>query len=446
MFAPSLALLVLLAGTAPASDPASLVDQLGSPRFAERERAASGLLELGAGALPALRGARSARDAEVRTRASAILDRIESDLMVRPTLVALDFRDRPLAEVLRTLSDRSRMVLRPDEPDDRDSWPARKVSLESPEPVPFWAAIDRLCDAGGLRYSPGAVPDVSGRERAGLLLSQGKPRGRAASDQGPFRVKVMRIHHSRDRIFETDDGPDAPAAETAEEFEVQLEVFAEPRLLIGQVGPLVLSEAIDERGRSLRPPAQGEAAQGDDDSSYDDQNFGQGAVTLLIPLRFPNPPCAAIGRLRGSVPILVASRKEGPLDLPLADAAVKVHSNGDLRVKVHEFKPEADGMPATIELSVRPGPDAANGPSPRSGENPIVATATALEHQVEVVDAKGRILPWSLTSQEVQGDGNRVTIAISPPEEAGPPARLLIYGLSRATVRVPFEFKDIPTP
>ena len=28
----------------------------------------------------------------------------------------------------------------------------RPITLESPQPVPFWAAIDRLCQAGRIRF------------------------------------------------------------------------------------------------------------------------------------------------------------------------------------------------------------------------------------------------------------------------------------------------------
>src|SRR5690348_11567137 len=79
-------------------DPATLVERLGAPRYAEREEAAKALERSGAAAVPALRAARKARDPEVRARAAALLERIESGLMVRPTTVRLDYRDRPLNE------------------------------------------------------------------------------------------------------------------------------------------------------------------------------------------------------------------------------------------------------------------------------------------------------------------------------------------------------------
>src|SRR4051812_47892529 len=88
---------------APGLGPDALIARLGSPRYADREAATAALRRLGPAALPALRSARSARDAEVRARAAALLERVESELMVRPTLVRLDYRDRPLAEVVKDL-------------------------------------------------------------------------------------------------------------------------------------------------------------------------------------------------------------------------------------------------------------------------------------------------------------------------------------------------------
>jgi len=451
VFAPSLTLVVLLLAGAgpspspsPAPDHATLIEQLGSPRFSEREQAATALRELGADALPALRTARSAGDAEVRTRAAAILDRVECELMVLPTLVKLDFREQPLGEILKALGERSRMVMLPEDPENQATWQDRRISLQAPAPVPYWTAVDRLCAAGMLRFSLGASPDAVGREQPGLLLSAGKPKVRPESDQGPFRVKVTRLHHSRDRNLDAED--DDPEAEVVEEFHVQLEVWAEPRLLIGQVGPLTLIEAADDRGRSLLPPADAKETVEVEDESYDDEAFGQGAVQLQASLKFPASPAKTIRRLRGSVPILVAARKAEPLDLPLSGPLGQLQSNGEVRVIVHEVKNDPDGSAVSIALTVRPASDPAVGAVARSGEGPSPSAASALEQQIEIADAKGQIHSWSLTNQEAQGDGIRVTLSVIPNEPDSAPTRLRVFGLSRATIVVNFDFKDVPVP
>jgi hypothetical protein len=127
----TVALLAMIAvlGLAPGADPADLVARLGSPRFAEREAAASALERLGRGALPALRGALGSKDPEVQTRAAELATRIERDLMVRPTTVTLDFRDRPLDEVVRAVADRSGIPVAL-VPENAALWQGRRVTLE----------------------------------------------------------------------------------------------------------------------------------------------------------------------------------------------------------------------------------------------------------------------------------------------------------------------------
>src|SRR4051812_44376729 len=106
----NLALIILL-GQVPAADPAALVAQLGSPRYADREAATAALERMGRTALAPLRAARDARDPEIRTRAAALVHTIEGTLLTQPTLVTLDFVDRPLPEVIKALSDQTGIKL-----------------------------------------------------------------------------------------------------------------------------------------------------------------------------------------------------------------------------------------------------------------------------------------------------------------------------------------------
>src|SRR5262249_30564213 len=141
-----------------APDPAALVERLGAPRYAEREAAAAALERAGAAAVPALRAGRRARDPEVRARAAALLERVESALMVRPTAVRLDYRDRPLTDVVADLATQCGMPVLLD-PENAQEWSRRRVSLREDGPVTFWRALDRLCREGGLHAVVGPRSD-----------------------------------------------------------------------------------------------------------------------------------------------------------------------------------------------------------------------------------------------------------------------------------------------
>ena len=180
--------------------------------------------------------------------------------------------------------------------------------------------------------------------------------------------------------------------------------------------------------------------------AYDDQPFGQGAVQVQVGLKFPDRPQArSIRRLRGAIPLTIAARKSDPLVVPLAGAAGRSFGEGDSRLTVHEYKAEPGGMGAALELTLRPGPRP-DLPPDAPGAEAAGSPLPTLEHQLEILDSMGRILPWSLSSQEIRGDGLRLTLAIAPSEESGAPDRLRLYGLTRSSARVTFEFTDVRMP
>src|SRR5262245_40551804 len=84
--------------------PAELANKLGNRSFAEREKAAKKLEELGAIALPALRASCLSADLETKRRAVVVMERIEDramqEAMVKPTPIHLRVEGRPLAEAL----------------------------------------------------------------------------------------------------------------------------------------------------------------------------------------------------------------------------------------------------------------------------------------------------------------------------------------------------------
>jgi len=200
MLGAKLALVVLL-GQVPVADPAALVERLGSPRYTEREEAAGALERLGRQAVAALRAARDDRDPEIRTRTSALLNKIEGALLTQPTLVTLDFQDRPLPEVVKALSESTGIKLGLI-PENSPTWPNRRISLREATPLPFWKAMDRLCDVAQLQFNFGTHGFPTANREAVFPLLDGGPRPAApTSDSGPFRVSLLSLHYQRDVAF-----------------------------------------------------------------------------------------------------------------------------------------------------------------------------------------------------------------------------------------------------
>lgn len=79
----------------PSTDIAGLVEQLGASRYASRIAAEGKLVGLGRMSLPALRVGAASKDAEIRARSAALLERIEGASLIEPTRSGSTFA-RPL--------------------------------------------------------------------------------------------------------------------------------------------------------------------------------------------------------------------------------------------------------------------------------------------------------------------------------------------------------------
>ena len=213
MFAPVLLTLVL--ASASADDPpdaVTLIGRLGSDSFDDRVAAYKALERLGGAALPALRAAADTSDMRVRSRVRALIEsigrQVEADRFARPTMIQPDFRTRPLGEFVDALNDRYDLGLSlrlgpepgrglrmfdPGEPGRLRELRAREIRTRTARPLPYWEAIDRLCEAGAVRYGMSTPPGF-GTVRGALVLMADRTGRGPVSDSGPFRVQITWGH------------------------------------------------------------------------------------------------------------------------------------------------------------------------------------------------------------------------------------------------------------
>ncbi|QEH33739.1 hypothetical protein OJF2_22450 [Aquisphaera giovannonii] len=439
------------------SDPRSLIEQLGSSRYAEREAAEEALARLGTLAVPSLKMAASSRDLEVRSRAAALLKKIEESVLTQPTLVALDYRDLPLGEVVRSLSERTgmRLVLFPP---NQPRWNTDRITLEEPRPLPFWKALDRLCAESRL------LPDASqrapdGREGQAVLLMD--RRGRPifpTCDSGPFRLTLAALEYRRHIGFASDmteppmppagprpaQAPPPPRTVATSHFSAQIQLAAEPRLSVTLAGLPLVTEAVDEKGHSLAVPAAGPPQSPVPFNAV--RPFARDAastafLTTPVPLMRPEEPGKVIKVLRGSIPILAVARQADPLVVPLAGAAGKSFDRGDLHIEIHDIRSGPNDRGRQIDLTARvaSGSDAPGADSPATPGS----SADLRGPQIEILDAKGQPIPWFRTGMEPEE--SRLTIGLAG-QIAADARELRFYKVSESRVAVPFEFKDLPMP
>jgi hypothetical protein len=369
-------LLTLVLASASAGDQSeavALIGRLGAESFDERVAAYEALEALGAEAMPALRAAADTSDTRVRSRVCALIEsigrQVEADRFARPTMIRLDFRTRPLGEVVDDLNERYDLGLslrlgpEPgrgargfdfDEPDRLKKLKSREVKPRAARPLPFWEAIDRLCEAGALRYGISARQGLGTRAGSLLLMADRAGRG-PVSDFGPFRVQFTGVHPLFDRDVAPNRGGRRPRVRLADvgSLTVPLAVLAEPGLLLRQNGPVVVTEATDDRGRSLVPSAPTELDPGP--AARSRQVVGDSsAIEVDAVLAAPDQPGKVIRRLRGKVPVTAIARGSDPMVIPLKGDGVpgRPYSTRDLTLIIDEVS-LAPGAPAWVKVTVR---------------------------------------------------------------------------------------------
>src|SRR5262249_52034485 len=130
-----------------------------------------------------------------------------ADRLTQPTLVTLDFRDRPIAEVVAAIAQRSgKWVFEQDgfrkdgAGEGNAQWGLRRIRLEAPDPVPFWEAIDRLAEAGRVGREM-TMYGHDGRVSTAVLVGRSGGDDGQAYYAGPFRVGLLGVHEHRDVVF-----------------------------------------------------------------------------------------------------------------------------------------------------------------------------------------------------------------------------------------------------
>lgn len=444
-----------------------LVARLGANRYSDREAASKALEGLGRPALPVLRAARDSRDPEIRTRASGLVHRIEDALLTQATRVRLDFQRAPLTDVVRSIGQQAgfHVVLYPD---NLRNWKAQRVTLRQSGTVPFWKAVDLLCESAGLQPFP-ELNGVDGPREPTFALTDATARPASPTfDQGPFRVYLQGIRYESDVRFGASGMPMrlAPipnrrgplpgpvplpkptpvrkrlAPVTNEQFTARFLIAAEPRLFIGQAGSLRITEAVDSRGHSLVPS----------DESGASRRFGffstmNGPILQLqAHLRYPANPGESIRRLRGVVPLTISSRGPDPLVVPLdAQGLGKRFTNPDVEITLLAIRTTSNAVPQTqIDLAIRPGARPGAVDPAEAGPFGDVYRPDLHRQQLEIADSRGRLVSWFPSG--VDSENARITLTLPTASAAGSLKELRYYTLTRTSLHLAFAFTDVPMP
>lgn len=458
-------LVALMAGV----DPHALVSQLGSPRYSEREAATVALEKLGEAALPVLREARLDRDPEVKSRAEFLLDAIERGMLTRSAMIRLSKERLSYTDVVEEVGKAEGVAIQFNE-----RGPLASRTLQNPpgESVTFWPLVDRMGLAphweaeagfGGRGFGgPGfGGPGFGGQgmrppQVFSLIAKTGG--GGQSHDTGPFRLTARPPSLSFepqpfDAGFRAPGTGRAPRPERELDFVVPIELMAEPRLTLRALGVIQVLEAVDDLGQSLTSSARGIA---DPNAAMLRGEQSSPVLPFQVRLKPLTQRGKVLRRLRGIIPVEVEARKIEPSVIPFSPNPQGEHnpvSCGGTTVLVHSLAPAADGSGSyQLEVSFRQDSSRVMGLNGRNANRrmqELLGDSDPLWRNLEIVDASGQpmIMSEQRTLSVTIDGGIRKALTIAP-REAGssPPSEMRYHGEIRATVDVPFEFRDLRLP
>lgn len=357
----------------------------------------------------------------------------------KPSLVALDFNDRPLTEVVAAIAARSGNSVVMQFSNDPPNNP-RKITLQAAEPVPFWDAIDQLCAQTKIQRSLNDGGS-NGAMRANVsLYGPGGDPG-PAQYTGPLRLGKFTLQAHFRRSFTSSP---RSVIEPEDGYRAEFEVLPEPRVLAIRTGPLAGLEAIDDTGRSLLDPKITDPEK----VSGPVNGFALGGYQSLVRVKLaaPHPNSRRLKLLKGRMPVEIAVPPKAPtLVIELAEATGKSFKTGDLAIAIEEFTTKP-GQPTVLKLVARI--EGARGPGGASSKPLAWARSSMIAKSLEVVDSEGRTLTANSAGTS-GGDELRLTyqfVSAVPGRAGATPKSLRVYAPEWVAWDVPFEFRDVPLP
>jgi hypothetical protein len=430
------ALLLLTTGAVaappdPAVDPArvtALVAQLGSPDYRAREKAGRDLLALGDRALPALKAALpTLADPEANRRLQVIVARLDAERLRAPRRVTLKVVNKKPEDVLDEIARQTGYKI---DYDARERTVDRRVSLDFAD-LPFWEALDRVCDAAEL-----TVKEMNEDGTVGVYYYDNfSPH---VCYDGPFKVIATNFNSGRGLQL-SGLSRKQPSPRQPEYLSLNLSVQSEPKAPVVGIGNPTVTKAIDDRGVSLVPV--GESPDAPHESLYlgaspmfrsFNTNFGIGLVRS-------DRSAETLKEIRGKVPVQLLADTRPEVVVPDLLTVKKQRFTGrsvELEVASVDFRNDL----LTLELQFRR----------RAGDPDDYTWLNTLAARVEVLDAAGAKLRPNGVTNQTNGPGVcGMTVQFTVPggpTKVGKPATLQFVEWVTVTREVNFVLKDVPLP
>ena len=301
-----------------------LIVQLGDRDFAHRQDATRQLRQFGDAILPVLLQARTRCEPEIGRRLDDLIGPMQEARVLAPRRITLPPNRLP-RDYLGLLGAQSGYSVRAD-----DLPNTTKLDLHCSN-IPFWEALDRLCDATGLSFAS------TGQDETIRLVPQTNESPYRSYD-GLFRVTAQGFRYSRTTHFAQLPRQTQFGNQFSELLSLDLMIQVEPKTFLLKLGRPRLVIAEDEDKRSMAPTGDGQL--GDSGGIYYGGNFGRGrAQQISTALMMPTKNSRQVSRIKGVIPVtLLAEQKPLVVTDRLADSKGKKFKVGNATISIEDIE------------------------------------------------------------------------------------------------------------
>jgi hypothetical protein len=342
-----------------------MIDALNADDWHARESAEAGLIALGPGIRPAMIALSTSGTPEQRTRAEAILAKLEIAAANSPTLITVHLKDVNPREVIAAIAKQAGIEI-PFWPENlwtkKSGMPLSTISIDLDQ-QPFWIALAQVCQLAGAR-----AETMNMGQGAKLTIQ----RGNAGEDwlsaprcvSGQFIVMPQLFIRSRTVSF-------LPTVTSTASDQMQLRVLVDPKADVVSVpSGAVLTQAMDDKGNSILSK---------DIARYGITDSPGLSFNISTAVAYQNDGAAKLKSLEGHLDIAVAKRVEH-LDIANVAAVVgQVQQIGKWTLTVQAC--QIDSHSGNLNLSVTV-PDQTLPPN----------DVWTLMRRIQLVDAAGKTL------------------------------------------------------
>jgi hypothetical protein len=348
---------------------------------------------------------------------------MERSALLAPKLVTVHAENAAVSRVFDDLTQQTgyRLTCQPGQ------IPAVTLHLEN---VPFWTAVDAVCQQSGLSLQP-----YFDHTNA-LTFSKV---GRAASHlsySGAFRLSAASFHLARTLDLNAPQPLNPFKNQRNETLTFMFHVVGEPKVRLLSLGQPRVSVAIDEHNNSLIAPQSRHY-----DTGYHNYFYGYRTPMQQTQLQILGPGNATTLKLiKGSLAVtMLAEAKPEIVINDIMNVKSKLFEGTQVSLEIDEVK-EGPGKQIRVRATARR--------NAKDNEHDYSWT-NSLGQRIELFDEAGNKFnsdgfnwdsggPTSVTGNFMFGTGNNAKL--------GKPAKLVYYNWISTQHQVEFEFHDLPLP